>query len=763
MNDHVRARRHAAPLALPIALALLGLLGLLLALGSRPPAPKPADASASEFSAGRALAILQHLLAEGVPHPVGTPANERVRDRIIAELESLELDVDVQRSFVCRTGGILCAPIENIVTRLPGSGAGRAVMLTSHYDSRGAGPGAGDAGSGVAAILEIARILRAEAPYHNPIVILLTDGEEAGLLGAEAFVREHPWAADVAAVVNLEARGTKGPSIMFETSEMNRWLVAAYARAVSRPVANSLTYDVYRLLPNDTDATVYRRAGMAVLNFAFIGELIHYHSALDDIAHLSPRSVQHHGDNGLAAVRQLASMPLVPHGGDAAYTDIFGRVLLHWPVVWVLPLGMLFTVVLLLAAVLLVRRRSLRAGELLFGLCAAIGGVAAALAVGWGAGALLSAVTGRHGVAHAYPVPAYIALWAGAASAVLVVAALLARRATLYGLLLGAWLLLSALTVLVAVWLPGAAVVLFVPQFIAVLAVGFAVFGPRTRRLPADTAVIAAALGAGFTLIQLGLMLHATFVLQMPIAIAAVVALATLPLTPLLAVPPDAARVRNLVLAAGGALAVVALVAALVMPGYSALRPQMLNLIYLQDADRGEQWWVAQGVAAAAELPAGLRDAGGFAHRPPAWAPRIARGPATPAPDAALPLPQSEVVSVRSDAAARKVTMRIRPVQAGNRVVLGIADVMEVRVEGLPVAGLRGAAGAPLLWLLQGVPGHCVTVEVDIAGDAVRDVAIYDITPGLPPGGAALLRARPDTAVPFGDGDASIVMVRVRI
>jgi hypothetical protein len=56
-----------------------------------------------------------------------------------------------------------------------------------------------------------------------------------------------------------------------------------------------------------------------------------------------------------------------------------------------------------------------------------------------------------------------------------------------------------------------------------------------------------------------------------------------------------------------------------------------------------------------------------------------------------------------------------------------------------------------------------VTVEVDIAGDAVRDVAIYDITPGLPPGGAALLRARPDTAVPFGDGDASIVMVRVRI
>jgi hypothetical protein len=96
-----------------------------------------------------------------------------------------------------------------------------------------------------------------------------------GLLGAEAFVAEHDRARDVAIAISLEARGTSGPSIMFETSRNNRWLIREFARAVPRPVANSLTHDVYRRLPNDADATVFRRAGMDVLNFAFIGELAH--------------------------------------------------------------------------------------------------------------------------------------------------------------------------------------------------------------------------------------------------------------------------------------------------------------------------------------------------------------------------------------------------------------------------------------------------------------------------------------------------------
>jgi hypothetical protein len=762
-----RPRPTAAARALPVALAGLAVLGVLVALGSRPPAPKPAAAPELEFSAARALSILQRLLAEGVPHPVGTPANFLVRDRIGAELEALGLAVQVQRTWSCRPRGVVCAPVENLMARLPGTGAGRAVMLTSHYDSRGAGPGAGDAGSGVAAVLEIARILRAEGPQLNPVVLLFTDGEEAGLLGAEAFVREHPWAADVAAVVNLEARGTSGPSIMFETSEGNRWIVAAFARTARRPVASSLTYEVYRLLPNDTDATVYRRAGMAVLNFAFIDGLVHYHTALDDLAHLSPRSVQHHGDNALAAVRALAAVPLEPPletpGGDAAYLDVFGRVLLLWPAGWVLPLALLFTAVLLGAAVLLVRRGESSGAELLFGLLAAVAALAAALGVGWATGTLITAGTGRPGVAHAYPLPAYAALWAGAATAVLAVATLLARRAAQYGLLLGVWLLLSLLTLLLAVRLPGAAVVLLVPQFVATLAVGFAVFGSPTRRLSPDGATLFACLGAGFTLIHLALMLQATFVLQLPLAIACVVALAALPLMPLAAVAGSDRRPRSIILAGGAVITLAALALALVVPGYSATRPQHLNIIYLQSPDDGEQWWIAQGVAAADALPPAVRSAGGgFSSPPPGWAPRLARGPAAPAPAADVALPRVEVLSRRGDRLHRRIALRVHGAEPGNRVVLALPAAGSVRVEGRAVAGMRGAGGAQALWLVH-VPAEGVHLQIDLPGGTEQDVAIYDLTPGLPAAGARLLQARPSTATPFADGDATVVLLRLRL
>jgi hypothetical protein len=97
--------------ALPLALAALLLLALLQMLGLRPPAAKGPNAPADEFSAGRSLAVLEGLLAEGVPHPVGSPANFVVRDRIVAELERLGYEVEVQRSFSCRPGGGVCAPV----------------------------------------------------------------------------------------------------------------------------------------------------------------------------------------------------------------------------------------------------------------------------------------------------------------------------------------------------------------------------------------------------------------------------------------------------------------------------------------------------------------------------------------------------------------------------------------------------------------------------------------------------------------------------
>ena len=124
-----------------------------------------------------------------------------------------------------------------------------------------AGPGASDDGTGVASLLEIARIIRTEK-YRNPVTFLIDDGEEAGLLGAEAFVTDRAYVESIGAVINLEARGTSGPSVLFETSTNNRWFVPIIARALPHPVTTSLFYSIYELLPNDTDLTVFKRVGL---------------------------------------------------------------------------------------------------------------------------------------------------------------------------------------------------------------------------------------------------------------------------------------------------------------------------------------------------------------------------------------------------------------------------------------------------------------------------------------------------------------------
>ena len=91
------------------------------------------------------------------------------------------------------------------------------------------------------------------------------------LAHVKAIARAHPWAQDVGVVLNLDTRGNAGPSYMFETSQGNGWLIRQYAQAVPRPLAASLSMDIYRIMPNDTDLTIYKQAGMAGLNFAVTG------------------------------------------------------------------------------------------------------------------------------------------------------------------------------------------------------------------------------------------------------------------------------------------------------------------------------------------------------------------------------------------------------------------------------------------------------------------------------------------------------------
>jgi hypothetical protein len=309
----------------------------------KPPDIVSASAPDVEFSSERAMKRLQAIAQRA--HPVGSPENEGVRNYLLRELEALGTNPRVQNTTAVnypRRNLIIAGTVNNVIAKLDGTANSKSVLLVGHYDSVPTGPGAADDGAAVAALLETLRALKAGPPLKNDVMLLFTDGEEAGLLGAHAFVDEDPLARQVGVVLNFEARGNRGPSIMFETSAQNGWLVGEFAKAAPHPLANSATSDIYKYLPNDTDFSVFRRAGTAGLNFAFIERVVTYHTQFDTVENLDQRSIQHHGSYALALARHFANLNLDnAKARDAVYFSTLGSAFIHYPGFWSIGLAVL--------------------------------------------------------------------------------------------------------------------------------------------------------------------------------------------------------------------------------------------------------------------------------------------------------------------------------------------------------------------------------------------------------------------------------------
>lgn len=367
----------------PGALVVLAMLAALACVAYfavarlEPPATVAADAPPAEFSSARAMKWVRAVATK--PHPMGTSANREVRDYLVGELTAIGLTPEVQRttSMNLRWGGIIPAgTVENVLARVKGTGGGKAVLLMAHYDTVGSAPGAADDGAGVATVLETMRALKAGPPLKNDVIALLTDGEEVGLLGSSAFVQQHPWAKDVGLVLNFEARGNGGPSIMFETSEQNGWLISEFAQASPRPVANSLSYELYRLLPFDTDLRPLKESGLPGLNFAFINGPNHQHNQTDAPEFIDERSVQHHGVQALALARQFGGVDLsAAPQGRAIYFDLFGAFLVRYPESWALLFAALVVLLTVGVVALGIKRGHLKGSRVAAGAGAFILGV----------------------------------------------------------------------------------------------------------------------------------------------------------------------------------------------------------------------------------------------------------------------------------------------------------------------------------------------------------------------------------------------------
>lgn len=300
----------------PLIIGALSFLFILSAVSlavfrQNPPAAVPATAPPSDFSSARAMRQLEVIARR--PHPMGSVEHAAVRDHLLQELKGLGLEPEVQKAEIIEQGRgtpFAAATVQNVVARLKGASNGKAVLLMGHYDSVPTSFGASDNGSAVAAILETLRALQAGSPLKNDVICLFTDGEEVGSIGARAFIGQHPWAKDVGLVMNFEARGNGGPSLLFETSNENGWLIDEIDKSSVAPASNSLLYEIYKALPNDTDLSPFKAAGFAGLNFAYVRGHAHYHSEADNIAQLDERSLQHQGAYALALARHFGNLDL---------------------------------------------------------------------------------------------------------------------------------------------------------------------------------------------------------------------------------------------------------------------------------------------------------------------------------------------------------------------------------------------------------------------------------------------------------------------
>lgn len=323
----------------------------------RTPTPLPATAPAAAFSAARAMTDVE-VIAKA-PHPIGSPANAVVRDHLVSRMTVLGLAPQIQRTQVLRQeqGWIAGGTVENIIGVLPGRDrSAPAVALMAHYDSVPGSPGAADDAAGTAAALEIVRALRIKGRPARDVIVLITDGEESGLLGAQAFFDQHPLASRIGFLLNMEARGGGGRAQMFQTGADNAGTIDLFRKNAVAPVASSLTVFLYEHMPNDTDFSVSKAKDVAGLNYAFIGSQFDYHSPTSTPANLDKGSLQHMGEQVLAATEAAAFAAALPSKGpNLVYANTFsGHILAYPPVAgWAIPV---LVAVLLAMAVAQARR-----------------------------------------------------------------------------------------------------------------------------------------------------------------------------------------------------------------------------------------------------------------------------------------------------------------------------------------------------------------------------------------------------------------------
>jgi hypothetical protein len=711
-------------------LAALLFVTITSVLVMAPTAPTDFDAPAEAFSATRAMTHISAIADE--PRPVGSAKHDEARAYLLDELGSLGWRTEVQESIGMfdfgADGTQSIAAVANVIATRPGTASTGTVLLTAHYDTVAGSPGAGDDGLGVGVLLETARALSTVAAPRNTVMILLTDAEEVGLLGAEAFVRERSKELGTTVVLNHEARGAGGPPMTFRMSSPNTELVEVLAGAPGA-FADSSSEASFEALPNETDFTPFVQAGLHGYDTAIIADGAYYHSPIDDPAHLSAASLQQMGDTTLALTYELTGTDLsaIPVGGEQIVTT------LPWGLLWYpqsleIPLAIGLLVLTTVLVWVLRRRSSLMLPRVALSAAASvvlllIAG-AASYAV-WRLALLIDPAQASVVVGEPYrPLLYQLAMLLAGLAAVLTVFALVRRWLGAVGLAVGMLLVLALAGVLLAFTLPGISGAVVQPALVVAAGAVVAVLLPEHRTAARNGVYL---LALAVAAIMLGPAIWIGFDIGLgagPLSAVLLAMFVTLALPLIEAVwslPADTVPRRRMWVAAVPTLVVI-LTVALTAAGLVANRDgatdiRQENVVYSVDVDTKEAQW-ASGAAPESdwsrsllsEPAVPLEEAFPWSAGSALW-----HGPA---PAAELSSPAVTVLGDVNRGGTRELTLRLSSRRGASTIGLwvdaGSATVRSASVAGRDVPTDRSHGKWAFGFRFYGAPADGVEVRLEL-------------------------------------------------
>lgn len=736
---------HGAALVCLLVLVVAG-----LSVWSTVPGAAPETAAAGDFGAHRAMDQVEVLAAE--PRVPGEPAHREARELLVDEFDQLGWQTEVHDSIGMNTSGAPIVPmatVANFVATLPGSDPTGTVIIAAHYDSVPGSPGAADDGLGMATALETARALTEDGDRpRNDVMVLLTDAEEPGLLGAEAFTHDRVSDLPHAVVVNLEARGNKGIPISVRLTQPNSVLFDLLAET-PEPLVDSFSDALFEILDNNTDMARFAEAGLYGFDTAVTGGGAYYHTALDDAAHLSIESLHQMGEGTLAFTRAAGEQDLtrIPDGTrEIGVAHPFG--LLTFPESLELPLAVGALLLTVAAAAVARARRTITVPRVLLAAVVALflPVLAALVPVGLWQGALaIDPAQASAFVGDPYVLwPYVVACLAGVLVLLLGVRALLGRVLPGPTQALGGLLGLAVLGLLMAIVvpaLPGLATPAVLPVLPAALAALVSMIMPVgwtiARRVVLLVGVLPAAVLISPALVG---MFEVGMVMGAPLAafFAALLVLIAL-------VPIDGARQAGprqvgigrrlrtpltlllVVFLAGGA--------GLVLNREGATDPRQEMITYSVDVDDREAvWssWSPSGSGWSRELMGDPVDS--LDHLPWLGGGDLANGAAPPTE---LPGPAVEVVSDRQGDGTRVLELDLSSQRGAPSVGMWLgadAEVRQATVQGrdVPVGRQSDSAAADFGFLLRGTDTVPVRVRLELGStDAPVRTQVVDLTHDL--------------------------------